>query len=161
MRRFLILLWVFALPLFGAPITLRVDATDAPSNVFHSHLTIPASAGPLTLYYPKWIPGEHAPSGPVVDLTGVKFTGNGQFLKWRHALDDNWTINVDVPPGVPEVHATLDFVAPVAADTGLFSAGASQSEKLQVISWNQVVLYPKGWTSDQLSYTASLRLPAG
>ena len=67
-------------------ITIALDATDAPRKIFHAQLTIPATAGTLTLYYPKWIPGEHAPSGPVVDLAGLKFTGNGQFLKWRRDL---------------------------------------------------------------------------
>ena len=49
-------------------LTIAVDATDAPRRIFHAHLTIPASPGNLTLYYPKWIPGEHAPSGPVIEL---------------------------------------------------------------------------------------------
>jgi len=56
-------------------ITIALDATDAPRKILHAQLTIPASPGTLTLYYPKWIPGEHAPSGPAVDLTGLKFTG--------------------------------------------------------------------------------------
>src|SRR6266705_2105069 len=90
-------------------INLALDASDAPRKIFHAQLTIPASPGTLTLYYPKWIPGEHAPSGPVNDLGGLKFTGNGQILKWRRALDDNWTIHVEVPAGIQEVHASLDF----------------------------------------------------
>src|SRR5689334_18117166 len=142
-------------------ITIALDATDAPRKMFHAQLTIPASAGTLTLYYPKWIPGEHAPSGPVIDLAGLKFTGNGQFLKWRRALDDNWTVHVEVPPGIQEVHASLDFVSPAAVDQGLFSAGASATDKMAVISWNQVLLYPKGWNADQITYSATLRLPDG
>ena len=142
-------------------ITIALDATDAPRKILHAQLTIPAAPGTLTLYYPKWIPGEHAPSGPVIDLAGLKFTGNGQLLKWRRALDDNWTVLVEVPGGVQEVHASLDFLFPVSGDEALFSAGASATEKLALISWNQVLLYPKGWTADQLTYSASLRLPAG
>lgn len=152
--------WLHAAP--AAPhIRVALDATDAPRKIFHAQLTIPAAPGTLTLYYPKWIPGEHAPSGPVIGLAGLKFTGNGQLLKWRRALDDNWTINVEVPAGVQEVHASLDFLSPTSGDEGLFSAGASATEKLALISWNQVVLYPKGWTADQLTYSASVRLPAG
>jgi len=47
----------------GAPraIELAVDATDAPRGVFHSRLVVPAAPGPLTLAYPKWVQGEHAP----------------------------------------------------------------------------------------------------
>jgi predicted metalloprotease with PDZ domain len=142
-------------------ISIALDATDAPRKIFHAQLTMPATPGTLTLYYPKWIPGEHAPSGPVIDLAGLKFTGNGQLLKWRRALDDNWTVLVEVPAGVQEVHASLDFLSPVGGSEALFSAGASATEKLAIISWNQVVLYPKGWTADQVTYSASIRLPAG
>ena len=142
-------------------INIALDAYDAPRKIFHAELTIPASPGTLTLYYPKWIPGEHAPSGPVVDLAGLKFTARGEFLKWRRALDDNWTIHVDVPAGVQEVHATLDYLSPTGSDQSLFSAGGSATQKMAVISWNQVLLYPKGWTADQITYSASLRLPEG
>ena len=152
----------FSLPAADAPrISIALDASDAPRKIFHAQLTIPAVAGTLTLYYPKWIPGEHAPSGPVINLAGLKFTGNGQLLKWRRALDDNWTILVEVPAGVQEVHATLDYLSPAGSDQALFSAAASATEKLSVISWNQVLLYPKGWAADQLIYSASVKLPSG
>jgi predicted metalloprotease with PDZ domain len=142
-------------------ISIALDATGAARKIFHAQLTIPAAPGTLILYYPKWIPGEHAPSGPVLDLAGLQFTGNGQLLKWRRALDDNWTILVEIPAGVQEVHASLDFLSPVSGDQALFSAGASATEKLALISWNQVLLYPKGWSADQLTYSASVRLPSG
>src|ERR1700726_3791600 len=155
-------MWSVSLHAATAPqISIALDASDAPRKIFHAQLTIPAVPGTLTLYYPKWIPGEHAPSGPVINLAGLKFTANGQVLKWRRALDDNWTILVEVPAGVQEVHATLDFLSPAGADQALFSAAASATEKLTIISWNQVLLYPKGWPADQLSYSASVKLPSG
>jgi predicted metalloprotease with PDZ domain len=142
-------------------INIALDATDAPRKILHAQLTIPATAGTMTLYYPKWIPGEHAPSGPAIDMTGLKFTANGQFLKWRRDLADNWAIHVEVPAGAQEVHASLDYLEPGESDQSLFSAGSSATQKMLVISWNQVLLYPKGWTGDQITYSASLRLPAG
>jgi predicted metalloprotease with PDZ domain len=141
-------------------VTLAVDATTAPRKIFHASLKIPASAGDLTLYYPKWIPGEHAPDGPVVDLAGLFFKANGQTLKWRRDLLDGFTIHVDVPAGVSEVDAELDFLSPATFESG-FSAGSSATAKLAVISWNQVLLYPKGWKADEITYTASLRIPEG
>ena len=144
----------------GPAISLSVDATDAPRKIFHAHLTIPASPGTLTLYYPKWIPGEHAPDGPVLGLAGLKFTGNGKILKWRRDTLDGWTINVEVPPGVNQIEAGLDFLSPATYEHG-FSAGSSATAVLTIISWNQLLLYPKGWSSDDLTYTASLRLPSG
>jgi predicted metalloprotease with PDZ domain len=141
-------------------ITLFVDATSTPRKIFHAKLKIPASAGDLTLYYPKWIPGEHAPDGPVIDLAGLKFTAGGKTLKWRRDLLDGFTIHVEVPAGENEVNAELDFLSPATFEGG-FSAGSSATDKMAVISWNQVLLYPKGWKSDNLTYVATLKLPAG
>lgn len=142
-------------------VTLSVDATDAPRKVFHAKLTMPANPGTLTLYYPKWLPGEHGPTGPVQDLTGLKFFANGQTLTWRRDLLDGWTFHVEVPAGVTSVEATLDFVSPTGGREGLYTGGQTATDKLALLSWNTVVLYPAGWTSDQLTYNASLRLPSG
>jgi len=141
-------------------VTVAVDASDAPGKLFHAKLTIPASAGSLTLYYPKWIPGEHGPTGPVQNLTGLKFTANGQDLAWRRDLLDGWTFHVEVPQGVSAVNVSLDFTSPAERE-GIYTAGGSATDKMTVISWNTLLLYPAGWTSDQLTYQASLRLPNG
>jgi predicted metalloprotease with PDZ domain len=141
-------------------ITIAVDATTAPRKIFHASLKIPASAGDLTLYYPKWIPGEHAPDGPVVDLAGLRFSTGGQTLKWRRDLLDGFTLHVEVPAGATEVAAELDFLSPATFEGG-FSAGSSATDKLALISWNQVLLYPKGWKTDDINYSASLKLPGG
>jgi predicted metalloprotease with PDZ domain len=140
-------------------VTISVDATSAPRKIFHAKLKIPATPGDLTLYYPKWIPGEHAPDGPVIDLAGLKFTASGKTLKWRRDLRDGFTIHVEVPAGETEVNAELDFLSPATFEGG-FSAGSSATDKMAIISWNQVLLYPKGWKSDDLTYVASLKLPA-
>jgi predicted metalloprotease with PDZ domain len=152
---FSLLSWSVAPP----TVTIFVDATSAPRKIFHARLKIPASAGDLTLYYPKWIPGEHAPDGPVLDLAGLKFSAGGKTLKWRRDLLDGFTLHVEVPSGETEVNAELDFLSPATFEGG-FSAGSSATDKMAVISWNQVLLYPKGWKSDDLTYVASLKLPA-
>jgi predicted metalloprotease with PDZ domain len=141
-------------------ITLSVDATQAPRKIFHAHLTIPATGGTLTLHYPKWMPGEHGPTGPIQDLTGLKFEAGGQALKWRRDLLDAWTFHVEVPVGVTSVEASLDFLSP-AGEQGLYTGGPSATEKMAILSWNTVLLYPAGSASDQLTYQASLRLPEG
>src|ERR1700722_10370953 len=135
-------------------VTIAVDATTAPRKIFHASLKIPAAPGDLTLYYPKWIPGEHAPDGPVVDLAGLKFSAAGKPLKWRRDLLDGFTLHIEVPAGVTEINAELDFLSPATFEGG-FSAGSSATDKLAIISWNQVLLYPKGFKSDDINYTAS------
>jgi len=141
-------------------ITLAVDATETPRKIFHAKLTIPATPGTLTLYYPKWIPGEHGPTGPIEDLAGLHFTANGQELKWRRDLLDGWTFHVEVPAGVSAVEVSLDFIAPTGGE-GKYTAGESATDKLAILAWNTLLLYPEGWTSDELQYQASLKIPPG
>ena len=141
-------------------ILLSLDASEAARKIFHSRLTIPASPGQLTLYYPKWIPGEHGPTGPIQDLAGLKFTANGQTLTWRRDLLDGWTFHVDVPAGATSVEATLDFISPTGTE-GIYTGGSTASSKLAVLNWNTMLLYPAGWTSDELKYETSIVLPDG
>jgi predicted metalloprotease with PDZ domain len=142
-------------------IIVSVDATEAPRKIFHARFTIPATPGTLILYYPKWIPGEHGPTGPIQDLTGLHFTGNGQTLNWRRDLLDAWTFHVQVPAGVSSVEAALDYISPVGGGEGMYTAGVAATDKMTVVSWNTVLLYPAGWTTDELTYEATLRLPSG
>src|SRR5450755_4862461 len=149
-----------ATPANPPTVTIAVDATTAPRKIFHASLKIPATPGDFVLYYPKWIPGEHAPDGPVIDLAGLKFSAAGKPLKWRRDLLDGFTLHIEVPAGVTEISAELDFLSPATFEGG-FSAGSSATDKLAIISWNQVLLYPKGFKSDDINYSASLKLPEG
>jgi predicted metalloprotease with PDZ domain len=144
----------------GPTITIAVDASDAPRKMIHAQLRIPAKPGTLTLYYPKWIPGEHGPTGPITDLTGLKFTAGGKTLKWRRDLLDGFTFHVEVPAGENEVTVNLDYASTASSEPG-YSSGLSATEKLYIVSWNTLLLYPAGYGSDQLTYNASLRLPPG
>src|SRR6266478_4068969 len=144
----------------GPTVMLSVDASEAPRKIIHAQLRIPAKPGTLTLYYPKWIPGEHGPTGPITDLTGLKFTASGKTLQWRHDLLDGFTFHVEVPAGENEVIANFDYASPASFEPG-YSSGLSATEKLYIVNWNTLLLYPAGYTSDQLTYSATLRLPAG
>jgi predicted metalloprotease with PDZ domain len=138
---------------------LLVDATHAPEKILHAQLQIPVTPGPVTLVYPKWIPGEHGPTGPIVDLTGVEFYAHGQRLTWRRDLDEMYTFKVNVPQGVSILEARLDAVLPAPPEG--FSSGASATATLDVLSWNQLVLYQPGRHTDLINFSASLKIPAG
>src|SRR5258708_19001008 len=99
-------------------VTIALDATEASRKILHAKLTIPAKAGSLTLYYPKWIPGEHEASGPIQNLTGLHFQANGQELTWRRDLQDAWTFHVDVPAGASKVDVALDYLFPAVLEGG-------------------------------------------
>src|SRR5262245_26177558 len=64
-------------------IALALDARETPRKLLHARETMTVSPGALTLVYPKWLPGEHAPDGPIDDLVGLKFTSGGKTLPWR------------------------------------------------------------------------------
>ena len=99
--------------------------------------------GPLVLYYPQWIPGEHMPDGPIIDVAGLKFTGNGKAIAWRRDLLDMFAFHLDIPEDVSALDIDLDFL--LSAPTTGYSAGASATAYLDLISWNQLVLYPQGY----------------
>ncbi len=141
------------------PIKLMVDASEAPRSILHAKLAIPVRPGPLTLYYPEWIPGEHMPDGPIVNVAGLKFTANGKVVPWRRDLVDMFAIHLDVPEGTSELSVSLDFL--LSGASSKFSSGGSATAQLDVLSWNQLLLYPQGWPVNQLTYQASLRLPDG
>jgi predicted metalloprotease with PDZ domain len=143
------------------PILLTVDASAVARRVVHAQLTIPAAPGPLTLYYPKWVPGTHGPSGPIGRLAGLKLSAAGQPLAWRRDPVELYAFHCDVPPGTDAVQAELVYVIPAQQPPFDVSVGVAASTHLAVLNWNALLLYPKGKPPETLTYAASLRLPSG
>ena len=141
------------------PITISVDATHAPQRILHAKLDIPVRPGPLTLYYPKWMPADHSPDGPIPNVAGLKFSAGGKEIAWVQDDVDMYAFNLDVPPGVNSVQASLDFL--ISAPGPTIDFAASGSAKLFILMWNQVILYPKGWPAAELNFQPSLTVPAG
>jgi predicted metalloprotease with PDZ domain len=148
-----------AQPPKARPITVAVDLTESPRKLLKARLVIPAQPGPLRLCYPKWIPGEHGPTGPITDLAGLKITAQGSNLPWRRDDVDLYAFSVTVPEGADAVEVTLNFLTP--ATTSGFSAGACCTSRLAVLNWNQVVLYPSGQPAREILCRPSVRLPDG
>lgn len=133
-------------------ISLMVDATGTQQKLLHVHEVIPVAPGKATLYYPKWIPGEHGPDGPISSLTGLKFAVAGKTIPWQRDTLDVYTFHLDIPAGVKSVDADFDIIEP---------EGHSATDKLMVLEWNTVVLYPAGTPAQQQMFEASLTLPEG
>ncbi len=143
----------------NAEMKLRVDATDASRHILHASMNIPAKSGPMTLLYPEWIPGEHGPTGPVVDLVGLKITAGGKPISWKRDAVNMYAFHVTVPEGVSALDVVFDFITPPEASG--FTSGASATSELAVLNWNQVLLYPEGVPSDQMRLQANLKVPNG
>jgi len=140
----------------GQSIRLAVDLSDAPRNIFHSKLTLAARPGPLTLVYPKWIPGNHRPSGPIANLTGLKITAGGQSIKWQRDPIDMYAFHLEVPAGAKDLQVSFDTIT---SGDSAGATGAAASTNVLDLNWNQVVLYPQGTNSDAVEFEASVHLP--
>jgi predicted metalloprotease with PDZ domain len=143
----------------GTPIEMEVDASEAVRRLFHARLVIPTGPGRLTLLYPKWIPGEHGPTGPLVDVAGFRILASGKAVAWRRDEVDSHAIHCDVPPGADRIEVRLDYLPPPPGTEGFVSAQASA--KLAVFHWNQMLVYPKGPSMNEIQVVASVRLPQG
>ena len=139
----------------GPAIVLTLDATQASEKILHTRMVMPVKPGPLTLYYPKWIPGQHDPSGPVGSVAGLKFMADGKVIPWRRDLLDVFNFHLQVPEGAQSLEATFDYIE----SGGAF--GGSATDKLLIVSWNQNVLYPAGVPAAKIIYHPTLRLPEG
>src|ERR1017187_1320397 len=154
----LALLAMASAPLFSqTAVKLRVDATDAPRRLFHVQMTMAVNAGPLTLLYPEWIPGEHGPTGPITNFVGLEIKAAGQTIPWKRDSANMFAFHVDVPAGATALDLVYDFIAP--PESSGFSSGASATTELAVVSWNQLLLYPDGADPETVQYQANLKLP--
>ena len=64
-------------------------------------------------------------------------------------------------PPVPPVSKPLWISFRPRVRKGVYTGGATATEKMAVIELEYSVAVSGGWTSDELTYDASLRLPAG
>src|SRR5689334_5269218 len=153
---------VFLLSLFnphtlmGQVIGLEVDLSEAPKNIFHSKMTFPAKPGVMTLVYPKWIPGNHRPSGPIANFTGLRVEARGKGIPWRRDDVDMYAFHIDVPADVSEVTIWADTIT---IDGSAGASGASASSKLLDLNWNQVLIYQAESASDDVRVKPSIKLP--
>jgi predicted metalloprotease with PDZ domain len=140
-------------------ITLTLDARETPRKLLHARETLNVTPGALTLVYPKWLPGEHAPDGAIDDLVGLKFSAGGKAVAWRRDPVDLFAFHLDVPQGVNTLEASFDFLSAIGA--GGFSSASSETAHLGIYSWNQVLLYPQGARTDDVMFRASMQVPTG
>ena len=146
---------------YAGMLTVNVDLSDAGKRIFRSHETIPVKSGALTLFYPKWIPGEHAPSGPVENVSGLIIRANGKQLPWRRDLRDMFTLHLDVPEGVSQLDLEFEFLSPGDGEGSNFGASASATPDLVDMEFNQVAFYPAGYYTRQIQIQPTVELPEG
>jgi predicted metalloprotease with PDZ domain len=145
---------LFAADMFAqssaTPIQITADLTEAGRKLYHAEVELPVKTGPLTLITPQWIPGNHRPTGPVNNITGVVFTANGQTLPWRRDDVNLFEFHLTIPKGVTSLHAHLDCIVTARATT-----------KMAVLEWEKLLLYPAGIPGRDIAVQPAVTVPAG
>jgi hypothetical protein len=118
------------------PIQITADLTEAPRKLYHAEIDLPVKAGPVTFITPEWIPGNHAPTGPIAHITGIVFYAVGKDgsmtkLDWRRDDVNLYEFHLEIPAGVSMVHAHLDAIA---ADRN--------SRHMACLEWERLMMYP-------------------
>ena len=141
----------------AADFTVNVDARETARGLLHVTQSFPGRTGTVSITYPRWIPGEHGPTGPTVDVAGLIVKAGGKRLAWRRDVVDMQTIRVDVPASAKGLEISFDFLLDNSTDG--FTSAACATPNLLLLSWNEVAFYPTGQKSDALHCEASLTLP--
>lgn len=140
-------------------IQLSVDATDVSHGIQHAHLLIPVRPGPLTLAYPKWIPGEHGPNGPITQLMNLHFVASGRELRWHRGAVDGFSFHVTLPSGVRFLDVYLDYFSPPQQFGPGFGDTPNSTPYLLILLFNQVMLYPSQLAAANVEVGTEVTLP--
>lgn len=137
---------------------LNIDATDTDQGIFRVTQTIPVAVpGPMTLNFPKWLPGNHAPRGQIEKLAGLTIRAGGKMLPWTRDPADVYAFHVDVPAGARQLDLAFKFLSATEEDQGRIVV----SPEIIDLQWQSVSLYPAGWATRQIPVSASVTFPAG
>ena len=137
-------------------LVLEVDATDVERCIFQVRQTIPvAGPGPMTLLYPKWLPGFHSPAAAIELLAGLEIWAGEERLAWRRDPVEVHAFHVVVPEGAEALAANFQFLSPTSEGQGAVAVTAA----MIAVRWGAMVLYPAGYFSRGIEVQASLTLP--
>lgn len=142
---------------YPGTLTLKVDLTDLDRRVIGVRESIPVEPGPLTLLYPEWLPGNHAPRGPIDGLAGLVITAGGHPVQWVRDAVNVYAFHVHVPPGASRLDLEFEFASPLVRDQGRTVV----TPDMLGLQWNTVVLYPAGFYANRITVAASVTLPEG
>lgn len=142
---------------YPGTIQLEVDATNLSQRIFQVKQRIPVQSGPVTLLFPKWLPGNHADYGRVDKLAGLVITANGQRLEWQRDPLDVFAFKVDVPQGVSTLDVAFQFLTPTDKEQGR----VVMTPNMLNLQWNMVALYPAGFDASAITFSPSVKLPTG
>ncbi len=142
---------------YAGEIHLDVDATDLARRIVHVHEVLTGVTADTILLYPKWLPGAHAPSGPISRLAGLKITAGSAPVSWVRDPVDVFAFRLHPDAAARSVDIEFDYLSPTSTKVG----PEEISRDLLLLEWNALVLYPAGFYARQIPVEANVKLPAG
>jgi predicted metalloprotease with PDZ domain len=136
--------------------SVAVDASHATQDILHIRESIPVKPGAVTLEYPKWIPGEHSASGPIVNVANLVISAGATPLRWLRDLVDPNAFHIDVPPGTSSIEVRFDFLG---AATGRYSSARLASANMFALNWHKVLITPHADDYRTIAIAPTLTLP--
>jgi predicted metalloprotease with PDZ domain len=141
----------------SAAFVLVVDASRAPvTGIVHVHETMPVTPGTFDFAYPRWVPGEHGPEGPIQNVGGLTVTEGGKIVEWSRDLSDLNEFHVAVPPGVSSIDVDFDYLG---SKDGTYGEARLATGTILAINWNQFLLYPQNADIAKTIFVPSIVLP--
>jgi predicted metalloprotease with PDZ domain len=143
---------------YPGTMSVEVDARDTARNIMRVRQTIPvAKTGKVTLAFPEWLPGNHAPRGQIEKVAGLLIKANGKTLPWKRQWNDVFLFDVDVPEGAKTLDVSFQFLSATADDQGRIV----MTNEMMNIQPNSVSLYPRGWRTNKIPVSFSVTYPTG
>jgi predicted metalloprotease with PDZ domain len=142
---------------FPGTIQLSIDATDIDRKIVRVHEVIPVEAGELTLLYPKWLPGTHAPEGAIDRFAALEIKANGEKIAWVRDPVNVYGFHLTVPAGAAKLDVDFQYLSPVNDAVG----DAEITANMMVLEPVRLSLYPAGFFARQIQVTPDVTLPAG
>jgi predicted metalloprotease with PDZ domain len=141
---------------YPGEIQIAVDASDVERRIVRVHETLSGITTDTVLLYPEWLPGTHAPEGPIDRFAGLRITANGAPVSWTRDPVDIYAFHLRAPANARLLDIDFEYLSPTSPKV----APLEMSRDLMMLEWNSVILYPAGYFARQIPVAASLTLPA-
>ena len=149
---------------YPGTIALAIDASDIDRAVYRVTETIPVEAGVrrLTLLLPKWLPGNHGPTGAISLLSDLHFSAGGKPIAWTRDAVDAFAFHLDLPAnssgaGARTVEARFIHTSPLLPAEGR----VTMTREMLNLQWEKMSLYPAGHYVRRIKFAPTVTFPAG
>ena len=143
---------------YPGTMTLDIDAINTAQGIFTTRETLTGvKPGPMVLLFPKWLPGNHSPSGQLDKLAGLHIRAGGKEIAWRRDPVEVYGFHIDVPAGAKKLDIDLQFISANKSEQGPIV----MTPTMLRLQWNSMSLYPAGYFTRRIPVEAIAKYPAG